>query len=162
MLICSRNGMRWLFKAMGFYHLSIKPPHEIDNSALLPINAWRRTGNKSLSAWWRHQMQTFSALQANCAGNSPVTGEFPAQRPVTRSFDVFLDLHLNTRLSKINREAGDLRRYRAHYDVIVMWTKLSLLTYVYASLRTPWVNWPHSVEAKKLTPLHSRHCLSTN
>ena len=35
-----------------------------------------------------------------CAGNSPVTGEFPAQRPVTRSFDVFFDLHLNKRLNK--------------------------------------------------------------
>ena len=43
---------------------------------------------------WRHQMETFSALLAFCIGNSPVTGEFPAQRPVTRSFDVFFDLHL--------------------------------------------------------------------
>ena len=34
------------------------------------------------------------------AGNSPVTCEFPAQRPVTRSFDVFFDLRLNKRLSK--------------------------------------------------------------
>ena len=42
--------------------------------------------------WWRHQMETFSALMAICAGNSPVPGEFPAQRPVTRSFDVFFDL----------------------------------------------------------------------
>ena len=33
--------------------------------------------------WWRHQMETFSALLALCAGNAPVTGEFPAQRPVT-------------------------------------------------------------------------------
>ena len=33
-------------------------------------------------------------------GDSPVTGEFPAQRPVTRSFDVFFDLRLNKRLSK--------------------------------------------------------------
>ena len=33
-------------------------------------------------------------------GNSPATGEFPAQRPVTRSFDVFFDLRLNKRLSK--------------------------------------------------------------
>ena len=46
-------------------------------------------------------------------------GEFPAQRPVTRSFDVFFDLRLNKRLEN-NCEAGDLRRYRAHYDVIVM------------------------------------------
>ena len=36
-------------------------------------------------AWWRHQMETFSALLALCAGNSSVTGEFPAQRPVTRT-----------------------------------------------------------------------------
>ena len=50
--------------------------------------------------WWRHQMETFSALLAICAGNSPVSGDFPAQRPVTRSFDVFFDLRLNKRLSK--------------------------------------------------------------
>ena len=57
--------------------------------------------------WWRHQMETFSALLAICAGNSPgtagnspVPGEFPAQRPVTRSFDVFFDLRLNKRLRK--------------------------------------------------------------
>ena len=50
--------------------------------------------------WWRHQMETFSALLALCAGNSPVTDEFPLQRPVTRSFDVFFDLRLNKRLSK--------------------------------------------------------------
>ena len=39
-----------------------------------------------LFPWWRHQMETFSALLAICAGNSPVPGEFPAQRPVTWSF----------------------------------------------------------------------------
>ena len=51
-------------------------------------------------SWWRHQMETFSALLAICAENSPVPGEFPAQRPVTRSFDVFFDLHLNKQLGK--------------------------------------------------------------
>ena len=45
-------------------------------------------------------METFSALLAICAGNSPVPGEVPAQRPVARSFDVFFDLRLNKRLSK--------------------------------------------------------------
>ena len=45
-------------------------------------------------------METFSALLAIRAGNSPVTGEFPAQTPMTRSFDVFFDLRLNKRLSK--------------------------------------------------------------
>ena len=50
--------------------------------------------------WWRHQMETFSALLAICAGNSPVPGEFPAQRPVTQSFDVYFDMCPNKRLSK--------------------------------------------------------------
>ena len=45
-------------------------------------------------------MERFSTLLVLCAGNSPVTGEFPTQRPVTRSFDVFFDLRLNIRLSK--------------------------------------------------------------
>ena len=49
--------------------------------------------------WWRHKMETFSALLAFCAGNSLVTGEFSAQRPVTSSFDIFFDLRLNKRLS---------------------------------------------------------------
>ena len=55
---------------------------------------------KLVWAWSRHQMETFSALLAICAGNSPIPGEFPAQRPVTRSFDVFFDVRLNKRLSK--------------------------------------------------------------
>ena len=50
--------------------------------------------------WWCHQMETFSSLLALCAVNSPVTGEFPAQSPMTRSFDVFFDLRMNKRLSK--------------------------------------------------------------
>ena len=45
-------------------------------------------------------METFSALLAICAGNSPVPGEFPTQRPVTRSFDVYFDLRLNKSLCK--------------------------------------------------------------
>ena len=57
----------------------------------------------SLFTWWRHQMETFSTLLAICAGNSPVTGEFPSQWPVTRSFDVFVDLRLSKRLSKQSR-----------------------------------------------------------
>ena len=57
-------------------------------------------GHQQEHSWWRHQMETFSALLAHCAGNSPVTGEFPSQRTVTRRFDVFFDLCLNKRLSK--------------------------------------------------------------
>ena len=49
---------------------------------------------------WCHQMETFSVLLALCAGNSPVTGEFPTKRLVTWSFDVFFDLRMNKRLCK--------------------------------------------------------------
>ena len=72
-------------------------------------------------SWWCHQMETFSASLDICAGNSPVHGEFPAKRPVTRSSDVFFDLRLQINGWLYNREAGDLRRHRAHYDVIVMY-----------------------------------------
>ena len=68
-----------------------------------------------------------------CAGNSPVSGEFPAQMPVTRSFDVFFDLRLYKRLVN-NCEAGDLRRHRTHYDVRVMGT-LSIWS-VFAAVMT--------------------------
>ena len=40
-------------------------------------------------------METFSALLAFSVGNSPVTDEFPSQKPETRSFEVFCDLRLN-------------------------------------------------------------------
>ena len=49
--------------------------------------------------WWCHQMETLSAWLALGESNSPITGEFPSQRPVKRSFDVFFDLRLNKRLS---------------------------------------------------------------
>ena len=65
-------------------------------------------------------METHSALLAICAGNSSVTGEFSAQWPVTRSFDIWINDWVN------NGEAGDLRRHRARHDVIVMvWRSLS-------------------------------------
>ena len=54
----------------------------------------------SKTTWWRHHMETFFALLALCEGNSPVSGEFSTQRPVTRSFGVLFDLRLNKRLSK--------------------------------------------------------------
>ena len=85
----------------------------------------------SFSTWWRHQMETFSALLAICAGNSPVPGEFPTQRLVTRSSDVFFNLCLNKQLSKqsrgwwfetlsrpILRHRNDIHTYR-HSSLII-------------------------------------------
>ena len=60
-------------------------------------------GKGILMTWWRHQMEAFSALLSRCEGNSPVTGESPAQRPVTRSINIFFDIRLNNRLSKQSR-----------------------------------------------------------
>ena len=74
---------------------------------------------------------------------SLVSGEFPSQRPVTLSFDVFLDHHLNERLSN-NRDAGDFRRHCAHYDVIIMgydynatWTPLCTTYVAVQSINKP-------------------------
>ena len=69
----------------------------------LEIGGRKYNGEHVVATWWRHQIDTFSALRALGVVNSPVTGEFPAQRPVTRSFDVFFDLDLNKQLSKQSR-----------------------------------------------------------
>ena len=66
-------------------------------------------------SWRRHQMETFSVLLTICTGNSSVKCEFPTQRPVTWSFDVFFDLRLNKWLSK-QSWCCDLRRHRGHHD----------------------------------------------
>ena len=58
---------------------------------------------KALTSWWRHQMEAFSALLALRVRNSPVTGEFPSQMPVSRSSDAFFDLGMDKRLSEQSR-----------------------------------------------------------
>ena len=97
-------------KQLDYYFLPISP-----------LLCWQKTPKQTRNpnTWWRHQMETFSALLAICAGNSPVPGEFPAQRPVTRSFDFFfICARINGWVN--NGKAGDLRRNHAHYDVTVM------------------------------------------
>ena len=69
--------------------------------------------------WWRHQMVTFSALLAICAGNSPVPVNFP-HKGQWRGALMFALICVWINGWVNNREAGDLRRYRVHYDVIVM------------------------------------------
>ena len=71
-------------------------------------------------AWWRHQMDTFSALLALCVGTSPVTGEFP-HKGRWRGVSMFPLICAWINDWANNREAGDLRRHRIHYDVTVMW-----------------------------------------
>ena len=74
-------------------------------------------------SWWRHQMETFSASLAIC-----VRGEFtgPWWIPCTKAGDAELWCFLWSAPEKNlwvnNRETGDLRRHRAHFDVLVMAT----------------------------------------
>ena len=71
--------------------------------------------------WWRHQMETFSALLAICAENSPVPVNSP-HKGQWREALMFTLICARINGWVNNREAGDFRRYRAHYDVIVMHT----------------------------------------
>ena len=101
-------------------------------------------------SWWRHQMETFSALLAICAGNSPVPGEFPTQRPATRSFDVFFDLHLIKRLSKhswgwwFETLSPPLWRHR---NVMIQWYALcvSLYSYIQSHARIWVIGVTHAI-----------------
>ena len=86
---CIKNTCTWFTRAL-----------QSENIYLFTLQKCCRKIRNFAGPWWRHQMETYSALLAIRAGNSPVTGKFPAQRPVTRSFDVFFDLRLNERLSK--------------------------------------------------------------
>ena len=70
-------------------------------------------------SWWRHQMETFSALLALCAGNSPVPLNSPHKGQWRRALMFSLICAwINDWVS--NREAGDLRRHCGHYDVNVI------------------------------------------
>ena len=68
--------------------------------------------------WWRHLMEIFSALLAICAGNLPVAGEFPERLWRGALMFSLVCAWMNDWVH--NREAGDLRRHRGHYDVTVM------------------------------------------
>ena len=64
------------------------------------------SGNESIHpiwSWWRHQMEKKFHVTGTLCREFTSHGEFPSQRPVTWSFDVFFDLHLNKQLSKQSR-----------------------------------------------------------
>ena len=81
--------------------------------SVLSPNRFILDGN---SPWWRHQMETFSALLVLCAGNSPVPVNSP-HKGQWRGALMFslICAWINDWVN--NREAGDLRRYRGNYDV---------------------------------------------
>ena len=70
-------------------------------------------------AWWRHQVETFSALLALCVGNSPVPVNSPHKGQwLGALMFALICVWINSCVN--NREAGDLRRYCVHYGVTVM------------------------------------------
>ena len=64
-------------------------------------------------------METFSTSLAICAGNSPVPVNSP-HRGQWRGALMFSLIRAWINDWVYKREAGDLRRYRRHYDVNVM------------------------------------------
>ena len=90
------------------------------------------TGLYNFLPWWRHQMERFSALLALCAGNSPVPVNSP-HKGQWRGALMFSLIYVRINGWVNNREAGDLRRYRAHYDVIVMLNRNCSLTPLFRS-----------------------------
>ena len=75
------------------------------------------------SSWRRHQMETFVALLALCAENSPVPVISP-HKDQWRGALIFswICAWINDWVN--NRKAGDLRRHRGHYDIDVMCTSM--------------------------------------
>ena len=65
--------------------------------------------SKPIVSWWRHQMVTFSASPVN----SPHKGQWRGALMFS-----FICAWINGWVN--NRGAGDLRRLRTHYDVLVM------------------------------------------
>ena len=109
--------------------------------------------------WWRHQMESFSALLALCAGNSPITGEFPSQRPVMRSLDVLFDLCLNKRLSEqswvwwFETPLLPLRRHSNTQNSVNYYTNSSLSTKIKHHIQ--WYTF-YFVFCKKEQYIHER------
>ena len=79
-----------------------------------------RTQVGPLLAPWTLLSGLFRVTGPLC-GEFTVPGEFPSQRPVTQSFDVFF-INVRTNVWINHRDAGDLRRYRTHYNVTAMGT----------------------------------------
>ena len=101
----------------SLYHHCVLLSHPSDTSGTIKDSS--DASGIVFSAWWRHQMDTFSALLALCAGNSPVPVNCPHKGQWRGA------LMFSSSCAWINdwvnsREAGDLRCQRGHYDANVM------------------------------------------
>ena len=101
------KSLHWFMTKLpgSYYYLQQETQHSMFCVMCVPMSArrgkfWQGAEFMLHNPREHHQMETFSALLALLAGNLLVTGEFPSQRPVTQSFDVFFDLCLNKWLCK--------------------------------------------------------------
>ena len=120
-----RSHWKWIINGLGNGLLP-------DSTKLLPVSVkvtdqdlgrhmvtlgHNELKSHGITTWWRHQMETFSALLAICAGNSPVNSPHKGQWRGALMFSLIC-AWINGWVN--NHEAGDLRRHRAHYDVTVI------------------------------------------
>ena len=93
------DGCNTIFKCWSI--LFMVPRVHIDSEIITTNNGFNVWSSWQLEShsWWCHQMETFSALLANCAGNSLVPGEFP-HKGQWRGALMFFYLRLNKRLNK--------------------------------------------------------------
>ena len=119
-----------------------------ENSLLQHINDSKSTQSWScdIPKWlgnllprWHYQMEPFAALLAICEGNPPVTGGFPHQGMWSGTL-MFSLISACTNGWANNRDAGDWRRHRAHYDVTVKSKFVTLDCWIIASWLDKYVN----------------------
>ena len=82
----------------------------------LTTQTWSFKWRSCAYTWWRHQIEPYSALLALCAGNLPVPVNSP-HKGQSRGALIFSLVCARINDWVNNREAGDLRRHRGHYDV---------------------------------------------
>ena len=146
----------WYLYFQQFHFIGIRKrmviPVRLYNTAACLSGTW---GDLHLQEpWWRHQMKTFSALLTFCAGNGIhrplVNSQHKDQWSGALAFSLIY-AWINGWVN--NREAGDLRRHRPHYDVSVMpcdfishlgWYLISKIIYQVTNLRNS--SWKSYVE----------------
>ena len=121
------------------YDCRSNTPHKITETVTTPKQGTTEA-RASFITWWRHQMETFSALLALCVVKSPVNSAHKGRWRGALMFSLICARIIDW---VNNREAGDLRRQRAHYDVIVMiyhtvyrYRTMISLRYKYSSMVT--------------------------
>ena len=136
MFIVNHNIQKQLTRMLykPFHHCPNTAQHKICRALLCFGTCVSTHTTRSIMTSWNGNI-----FRVTCEGTSPVTGDFTPQRPVTRSFGVFFDRHLNKRLNK-QSWGWWFETHRAHYDATVM-VSSSVVTEM--SFRWNFHHWLH-------------------